>query len=396
MIGEMLQAKTRLQQAVDARDQELREIALAIHANPELSFHEYKAVQWLTKPLLEAGFKVKTGIVGLETAFRASWTGSKEGPTIALLAEYDALPGLGHACGHNLIGTAAVGAALALKDTFPDFPGTIEVFGTPAEEDGGGKIIMSDKGVFDHVDAAMMCHPRQSNMVMRGGLACVDATFKFYGKQAHASSEPDKGISALDALINSYVAINALRQFVKQDVRIHGIITKGGDAPNVVPEYCESVFYIRASTVKELRVVKEKIYNAVRHSAEAVEATCEIVEGLIYAERNNNKRLSDLFKDNLTLMGLEVTNPPEKGGIGSSDIGNVGQITATIHPYIRIGDVTPHTHEFREAARSETGLAGMNHAAKALAMTAYDLCADPEALREVREEFEKWKFASSI
>jgi amidohydrolase len=391
VIEQLLLAKKHIQQAVDARDLELREIALKIHSNPELAFNEYKAVHWLTEPLKKAGFEVETGIAGLETAFRASWSGSSEGPTIALLAEYDALPEIGHACGHNLIGTAAVGAALALKDCFPDFPGNIEVYGTPAEEDGGGKIIMCEKGVFNQVDAAMMCHPRQSNMVMRGGLACVDTTLKFYGKQAHASSEPEKGISALDALINSYVAINSLRQFFKQDVRIHGIITRGGDAPNVVPDYCEAKFMFRAPTVKELNVVRDKIYTVVRHCSEAVGATCEIGEGLIYAERNNNKYLSGLFKDNLTLMGLEVINPPERGGIGSSDIGNVGQITATIHPYFRIGDVTPHTAEFRDAACSEGGMTGLNQAAKALAMTAYDLCFDPDSLRQVRAEFELWK-----
>lgn len=394
MIKELLQAKKQIQQAVDVRDNELRELALKIHSNPELAFNEYKAVQWLTEPLKKAGFEVEIGIAGLETAFRASWTGGKEGPTIALLAEYDALPEIGHACGHNLIGTTAIGAALALKDAFPDLPGRIEVYGTPAEEDGGGKIIMTNQSIFDHVDAVMLCHPRQSNMVMRGGLACVDTTLKFYGKQAHASSEPDKGISALEALVNSYVAINSLRQFFKQDVRIHGIITKGGEAANIVPEYCEAKFMFRASTVRELKVVRDKIYSAVRHCTEAIGARLEIEEGLIYAERNNNKFLAGLFKDNLVSMGLEVTNPPEHGGIGSSDIGNVGQVTATIHPYFRIGDVRPHTPEFRDAAGSEEGMVGLNQAAKAMAMTAYDLCADPELLRQVREEFESWKLSN--
>ncbi|TVY11714.1 M20 family metallopeptidase [Paenibacillus cremeus] len=373
----------------------MRELALQIHSNPELAFNEHQAVQWLTEPLKKAGFEVEIGVAGLETAFRATWRGSAAGPTIALLAEYDALPEIGHACGHNLIGTTAVGAALALKDAFPELPGTIEVYGTPAEEDGGGKIIMTNHGVFDHVDAAMLCHPRQSFMVNRGGLACVDTTFKFYGKQAHASSEPEKGISALEALINSYVAINSLRQFFKQDVRIHGIITKGGEAANIVPEFCEAKFMFRASTVKELKVVREKIYTVVRHSTEAVGARVEIEEGLIYAERNNNKFLSGLFRDNLISMGIEVTNPPEHGGIGSSDIGNVGQVTATIHPYFRIGDVRPHTPEFRDAAGSEGGMLGLNQATKALAMTAYDLCSDPELLRQVRDEFEKWRASNN-
>ena len=391
---ERTDAKQRIQQAVDARDKQLREIALNIHANPELGFQEYQAVGWLTAPLKEAGFDVEVGIAGLDTAFRATWVGKEAGPTIALIGEYDALPELGHACGHNLIGTAAVGAALALKEAYPDLPGTLLVLGAPAEEGGGGKVIMCEEGVFDGVDAAMMCHPRSKNMVLRGGLARVLATLKFYGKQAHASASPEQGISALDAMINAFVAINSLRQFVKQDVRIHGVITKGGEAPNIVPAYCEAKLYVRAATVKDLIPVKEKLYAAVRYSAEAVGASCEIVEGFTYPERNNNKAMANLFQNNLHELGLEVEEPPKNGGLGSSDIGSVGQITATIHPYIRIGDANPHTPEFREAARSEGGMIGLNQAAKALAMTAYDLFANPSLMQEVREEFERWKAGS--
>ncbi|ULL13111.1 M20 family peptidase [Paenibacillus sp. H1-7] len=383
--------KTRIQQAVDARDGQLRAIAAQIHANPELSFHEHKAREWLIEPLEAAGFAVERGIAGLETSFRATWEGAPGGPVIALLAEYDALPAIGHACGHNLIGTASVGAALALKDACPQLPGKIVVLGTPAEEEGGGKIIMCNEGVFDDIDAAMMVHPQSKTMVLRGALACVDATFTFHGKQAHASSSPEKGISALDALINAFVAINSLRQFVKEDVRIHGIITKGGDAPNVVPELCEAVFILRAATVGELEKVREKVYRAVRSAAEGVGATVDIAEGLIYAERNNNKAMARLFQSNLEQMGIEVCDPPKKGGVGSSDIGNVGQITATIHPYIRIGDATTHTPDFCRLAGAEEGMIELNQAAKSLAMTAYDLCVDKEAFREVREEFEQWK-----
>ncbi|WP_400164457.1 M20 family metallopeptidase [Brevibacillus sp. TJ4] len=387
------ETKLAIQQAVDVRDAQLREIALHIHANPELGFTEHKAVQWLTAPLKEAGFDVEVGIAGLDTAFRATWVGKEDGPTIALIGEYDALPELGHACGHNLIGTAAVGAALALKEACPDLPGKLLVLGTPAEEGGGGKIYMCEAGVFDGVDAAMMCHPRSKNMVLRGGLARVLVTFRFHGKQAHASANPEQGVSALDAMINSFVAINSLRQFVKQDVRIHGIITKGGEAPNIVPAYCEAKLYIRAATVEEVYAVKEKVYAAVRHSSEAVGASCEIVEGLTYAERNNNKAMANLFKDNLEALGLVVEEPPPSGGLGSSDIGNVGQITATIHPYVRIGDAVPHTPQFREAAASEGGMVGLNQAAKALAMTAYDLYANPALMQAVRDEFEQWKAA---
>ncbi|WP_342602944.1 M20 family metallopeptidase [Peribacillus sp. FSL E2-0159] len=386
------EGKKSIQMAVDARDAQLRELALNIHAHPELSFHEYQAAKWLIEPLKKAGFSIEKGVANLETSFRATWEGHSGGPTIAILAEYDALAGLGHGCGHNIIGTSAIGAALALKDAHPDLPGKIVVLGTPAEEEGGGKIMMVEDGIFDDVDVAMMCHPQKQSMVLRGGLACVDASFKFYGKASHASSAPEKGISALDAVINTFVAVNSLRQFFKDDVRIHGIITKGGDATNVVPAYCEAEFLLRASTVEELKVVREKVYAAARHATEAIGARIEITEGLIYAERNNNKALAALFKDNLEMLGEVVCDPPAKGGIGSSDIGNVGQVTATIHPYIKItDDAITHTPEFVQAAASERGMIGLNKAAKALAMTAYEVCMNPQLLQEIREEFEGWK-----
>ncbi|WP_240342986.1 M20 family metallopeptidase [Paenibacillus sp. ALJ109b] len=383
--------KQKIKEAVDLIDPDLRELSLRIHANPELSFQEVQAQQWLTEPLEAAGFQVEKGISGLDTSFRAVWEGQSGGPTIALLAEYDALPRIGHACGHNLIGTSAVGAALALKEACPDLPGRIVVLGTPAEEEGGGKIIMVNDGVFNEMDAVMMCHPQQKTMVLRGALACVDATFTFHGKQAHAASSPEKGISALDALVNAYAGINSLRPYLKDDVRVNGIITKGGDAPNVVPELAEAVYIIRAKTVEELKVVMDKVYRVVRHAAEGVGATVDITEGLIYAERNNNKTLAGLFQQNLEDMGIEVHDPPQTGGVGSSDIGNVSQITAAIHPYIRLGDATTHTPEFARLAGAEEGMIELNRAAKALALTAFDLYADKAALQQVRDEFEAWK-----
>ncbi|OLO08366.1 amidohydrolase [Salinicola sp. MH3R3-1] len=383
--------KRILADVVDSLDEQLRRLALRLHANPELSFQEHQAMAWLTAPLQEAGFEVEMGIAGLETAFRARWQGAEGGPTIALLAEYDALPELGHACGHNLIGTASVGAALALKQAFPDLPGTILVIGTPAEEEGGGKIIQCQHGIFDEVDAAMLCHPRSKNMVLRGGLACVDAVFRFRGRAAHAASAPQDGISALDAVIQTFNGVNALRQLFTDDVRVHGIITHGGEATNIVPAYAEAKFLMRAANVKGLGVVRDKVFAAARGAAEASGARLEIEEGLTYAERNNNHALAGIFRRHLEDQGLEVEEPAAKGGIGSSDIGNVGQITATIHPYIRIGDCVPHTPEFAEAAGSEAGMQALSQATRALAMTAFELCVSPEAMAAVRGEFESWR-----
>jgi len=383
--------KAQIIAAVDLLAAPATELALNIHANPELSFEEVNSAAALIAPLRAAGFEIEEELGGLPTAFRATYDSGKPGPVIALLAEYDALVNLGHACGHNLIGTASVAAALALKQVSQFLTGRLEVIGTPAEEEGGGKIILSDKGIFDNADAVMMFHPRDKTMVVRGGLACVDAVFKFYGKAAHAASAPQNGISALDAVIHTFNGINALRQLFTDDVRVHGIITDGGSATNIVPAYSEAKFLMRADTVKGLAVVKQKVFDAARGAALMTGARLEIEEGLTYAERNNNLTLAGFFQQNLEAIGVEVVPPPLKGGIGSSDIGNVSQITAAIHPYIRIGDVLPHTPEFAVAAGSEAGLQGMLQAAKALAMTALDLCQDDTKLRAVREEFSNWQ-----
>lgn len=383
--------KDKIIYAVEQGGPAMRALALSLHQHPEISFEEHRSAAELIQPLRQAGFTVETGTGGLETAFRASWEQGTGGPTIAFLAEYDALPDLGHACGHNLIGTASVAAALALKAANVEFNGRIEVIGTPAEEDGGGKIIMVGKGVFDQVDAAMMFHPREKNMVVRGALACHDSTFKFYGKASHAASAPQLGISALDAVIHAFNGINALRQFFTDDVRVHGVITQGGSAANIVPAFAEAKFILRAATVSGLSEVRRKVYAAVRGAAEMTGAQLEIEEGLIYAERNNNLALAASFTDNMMQLGETCYDPPKSGGVGSSDIGNVSQVTAAIHPYLRIGDVTPHTPEFAEAAGSATGLNAMLTAAKALAMTAYDLCHDGEQLAAVKNEFIRWQ-----
>lgn len=392
MASQVEAAKARVLEAVDRLDADLRSLALRIHAHPEVSGQEFQAQRWLTEPLIEAGFEVELGIGGLPTAFRAVWRGTADGPVIGLLAEYDALPGVGHACGHNLIGTAAVGAALALRTALPDLPGRIEVIGCPMEEKGQGKVHLDRHGVFDHLDVAMLCHPGRRTMVVRGALSAVPVTFKFYGQPTHAAVSPEKGVSALDACIQAFNAINALRQMMPDGARIHGIITHGGEAVNVIPAYAEARFSIRAETTAGVQALKEKVYRAVRGAAESVGARVEIEEGFTYPERVNNLALAGLFGANLESLGVEI-QPPITTGIGSSDIAVVTHKTATIHPYIKIADeeVGSHSPEFRDAAGSETGLRGMRLAASALAMTAVDLCYDPERLRRVRSEFRAFK-----
>lgn len=391
----MKEQKNKIIYAVEQLRDAMTALSRDIHSHPELSFNEYRSSAALQQPLRDAGFILTQPLAELETAFIARYDSGKPGPRIALLAEYDALPELGHACGHNLIGTASVTAALALVQSGVLNSGCLEVIGTPAEEEGGGKIIMAEQGIFTDVDAVMMFHPREKNMVTRGALACVDAVFKFYGKAAHAASAPHLGISALDAVIQTFVGINGLRQFFTDDVRVHGIITHGGDATNIVPAYAEAKFLMRAATVTGLQTVRHKVFAAVEAAAAMSGARVEIEEGLTYAERNNNLALADLFQHNLLQLGLTTEAPPERGGVGSSDIGNVSQLTAAIHPYLRIGDVVPHTPEFAIAAASDAGIDAMLNAAKALAMTAFDL-QDPEHFQSVRQEFCAWQAAHSV
>jgi amidohydrolase len=382
--------KQRVCQEIDSREELLREIAKNIHDNPEVGWETPKAVSWLTEPLREAEFEVSKNVAGLSSAFTAEWP-KKSRPRVAIVAEYDALTGIGHGCGHNLIGTAAVGAALALKAGVPDLAGQVLVVGTPFEEGGGGKIIMVEKGVFTGTDAAMLCHPSRRSMVNRGGLAALSLTFKYYGKESHASSAPEQGISALDAVLMLFFGINQLRQFGPTGHRIHGIITKGGTAPNIIPAYAEATFSIRAINRKELVDLRRRVITIAEAAATATFARLEVVEGLTYAERHENPVLSQAFASNLSSLGERV-DPPVKG-IGSSDMGNVGEVCPMIHPYVKVADesVPNHTHEFAQAAGSEIGMQGMLKAAKALAMTTLDLCYDSALLESVKADYARYR-----
>jgi amidohydrolase len=386
--------KERVTVEVDARREQLIQIADTIHANPELGFEEFKAASLLTGVLEESGFSVERGVAGMETAFIATMQGQAETPVVALLAEYDALPGLGHACGHNIIAAAAVGAGLALRAALSELAGSIQVIGTPAEEGGGGKVIMVEAGVFDAVDAAMMIHPSGRNLLGRGALTAYPVAIEFYGKPAHAAAKPDEGINALEALVLTYNGINALRQHLRDDVRIHGIITHGGDAPNIVPEYTKAEFIVRAADTPYAMEVLEKVRACAEGAALATGARLEFGRpGPGYEARLPNPVLVSLFKDNLTALGLDVELATGNERLGSSDIGNVSQVVPAIHPYIAIGpeEIGGHTAEFEKASASPAGHDGLIHAAKALAMTAVDLLAEPTNLAEAKQAFARQK-----
>ena len=391
-MDEVERLKRRVIDDIDARRDELIRISDAIHANPELAFEEHEAAALLSSTLEENGFSLERGVAGLETAFVATWHGRETGPTVAILAEYDALPGLGHACGHNLIGTAAVAAGLAMKTVMADLAGTVQVIGTPAEESGGGKAIMVDDGVFDDVDAAMMMHPAGKALIGRGSLSLYPIKVEFFGKAAHASSWPDKGVNALDAMILTFTGINALRQHLRDDARIHGIITHGGDAPNIVPDYTAAKLMVRAADTPYAKEVLEKVRACAEGAERATGARLKFTQSEPrYDARLPNPKLVALAKDNMVALGLDVALATAEARMGSSDMGNVSQVVPAIHPYIAIGTpvLVGHSPEFEEASGSAAGHAGMINAAKTLAVTAVDLLAEPANLREAKQAFEE-------
>ena len=384
--------KTSVVGEIDARRQQLNELSLKIHANPEIAFQEVKSATWLTEYLKENGFSIEQGICGLATAFRASYGQGK--PVIAILAEYDALPKLGHACGHNIIATSAVGAGIAAKLAVDRFGGTILVIGTPGEEMEGGKVFMVDRGAFDGVDVAMMMHPGVRNTATIHGLACQSLEVEFFGKPAHAAARPAEGINALEAMIQSFTAINSLRQHIKSSARIHGIITDGGEAANVVPAHSAGYFIVRAEDDDYLDELKQKVINCFTGAATASGARLEYKWGEVrYSSLRNNLTLAQLFRRNIQSLGRKMPLFDSRVSFGSTDMGNVSQLVPGIHPLVAIApvNVLGHSPEFASAAASEKGTLGLLDAAKALAMTVVDLVANPEIVTRVKEEFRRGK-----
>lgn len=372
---------------IDARRQQLSELSVRIHSNPELCFQEVKAATWLTQYLEENGFCLERGICGLPTAFRGSYGQGK--PAIAILAEYDALPNLGHACGHNLIATWAVGAGVASKLAIDQFGGSILVIGTPAEERYCGKRIMAGMGAFDNLDVAMMAHPETRNIVATPTLACQFLEVEFFGKEAHAAANPEAGINALEAMLQSFTAINSLRQHIKDKARIHGIITKGGDAANIVPAYSAGTFIVRAEDDVYLDELRQRVINCFIGAATATGARLEYKDEIYYASMLNNLTLARLFRRNMQSLGRKVRLSDPSKIFASTDMGNISQLVPSIHPWVAIApaEVVLHSPQFASAAASVAGTHGFLDAAKALAMTVIDLVANPEIIIKVKEEF---------
>lgn len=368
-----------------------------IHQNPEIGNKEYFACKTLTDLLKDNGFEVDVNIAGHETGFVAKKKSkNKDGVTIGFLAEYDALPGLGHACGHNIIGTTSCAAAIALSTQLECIGGEIRVYGCPAEEGGEngsakGSFVRED--LFEGVDACLMIHPSNETSITGTSLAVDPVEFEYIGKAAHASGCPEKGINALDGVLQLFSGINALRQHVTDDVRIHGIITHGGDAPNIVPDYAKARFYIRAKSRKTLDGVTSKVKGIAEGAALATGAKVNI--NFFQNQVDNfyvNNKFNDLFIEVINELGEEI-NTDAKEGAGSTDAGNVSHVVPTLHPYISIGDknLVGHTVEFCEAACSDKGNKSVLIGAKALSLTGLRLLTDTEKLNDIKSEFEKNK-----
>jgi amidohydrolase len=386
----VVEMKKRIYEAIDQLEPRLVDLSLRIHRHPETKFKEYSASEWLAHATEEAGFDVEIGIGGLETAFRATYRGSEEGPVVAFLAEYDALPKLGHACGHNLIATGSLGAALGMKMGMSQVPGTLQLIGTPGEEGGGGKVILAEAGIFEDVDVAMMFHPSSRTILWKRALARRKLSIEFFGRSAHAASHPEKGISALDAILLTFQNINALREHIVDDARIHGIITDGGDAPNIVPDYSAALFYVRALDDDACDDLLENVRDCARAAALATGAEVKMDMEGAYRSLRTNMPLAEAFRGNLEAIGWTFEDVDPTAHIGSTDMGDVSHVTNTIHPYLSIGpeELVGHSTEFAEAAASAEGHRAMIDAAKALAATAADVLLRSSLLETVKSYFD--------
>ncbi len=389
---------------IEAAEGRLREVSRAIQAAPEVGYHEFEAAALLVDGLETHGFEVQKGLAGLPTSFRATLRGRDPGPTVALLAEYDALPEVGHGCGHNLIGAGALGAAIGLQAVMGELPGLLLVIGTPAEEftgrlhipgtpdhqraTGGGKIQMLEAGVFDDVDVCLMFHPSTENKVIESNLAFAVLELEFEGRPAHAAADPWNGVNALDGILLTYMGINALRQHIQTDTRIHGIITHGGDAANIIPERATASFMVRAPNRAGVEALVERVVHCAEGAALATGARL-IDRHLITVDNVRiNPTLQDTVIDNFVTLGAEP--PPPIRGYGSTDFGNVSQYRPGSHFYVGThpADMAWHSEAVAEGSVSDEAHAGMLLGSKVLAMTAIDLLSTPGLVDDIRRDFE--------
>ncbi len=383
-------AKQQVAEEVQYRARRLHHVAAEIHAHPELLFEERFAANLLASELEVAGLEVERGAYGLETAFAAR-RGQGDGPVVAILCEYDALPGIGHGCGHNLIAAAGAGAALAAATVAGEAGGRLMVLGTPAEEGGGGKVLMGERGAFDGIDAAMMVHPGGLDLTEPDAIAIATWRVTYSGRSAHAAAHPHRGRNALDAAVLGYNAVAALRQHITATERVHGVFLEAGEKPNIVPDRAVAEWYVRSATAASLQPLKERVLACLEAGAAAAGCTMEWEPTAPeYTDLRSNGRLLELYRANSARLGRPVEEPAHDHRIVcSTDMGNVSYWVPAIHPMVKASpdDVSLHSAAFAEAAASAEGEQALLDGAKAMAMTAVDLWLRPEVAREVRAAF---------
>lgn len=390
-MADLDRTKQRLCDEVDRWADDLLAASHEIHANPELCFNEHHAADVLCDLLERAGLTPERGAAGMETAFVAR--AGDAGPTVAVLCEYDALPEIGHACGHNIIGTAGLGAGLAAAALAAELGGRVRILGTPAEEGGGGKVPFVESGTFDDVAAALMVHPASADLSRMNAIAIQQAHVTYHGKAAHAAAAPWAGRNALDAAVLGYVNVAALRQHLRAGERVHGIFTEAGTAANVVPATARAHWYVRSPRRKGLDRLKERVVACLQAGADASGCAMDL-EWIdpAYDDMVDNRPLMDRYMANAARLGREVIDPGQSEEVvGSTDMGNVSYAVPSIHPMIKVAPsgVAIHTEDFAGWAASEDGDRGVLDGAKALAMTVADVWLDPELGEQARKDFEQ-------
>ena len=361
---------------IDNRAADLISISHEIHAHPDLNYQEKFAHDRLTQYIADSKIKVDRGAFELETAFDASVRGGS-GPTVAVLCEYDALPGIGHACGHNIIAAAGLGAGVALSAVAEVCGGNLRLMGTPAEEGGGGKIEMARKGAFNNIDAAMMIHPSDQDLARMNAIAIQQLFVRYQGLAAHAAVSPDKGKNALDAAVLGYMNVAALRQHIRPTERVHGIFTKSGEKPNIVPREAEMYWYVRSDTIESLQPLKARIAKCLEAGAMAADCTISFDwEKFTYADLADNLPLLTSYVQNSAQLGRDLTTDflPGTGG-GSTDMGNLSYLVPSIHPMLQVAPhgVSLHSAQFAEFTASKEADKAVLDGAKIMAMTAIDM-----------------------
>jgi amidohydrolase len=382
--------RTALDRSVDELASTLTALAARIHENPELRYEEHQASTWIAEMLRDtAGVEVERGTGGLPTSFRAKVGGGK-GPRIAILAEYDALPAIGHACGHNLIAAGAVGAFLAVARYAGGLPGTVEILGTPAEEGGAGKVRLIEAGALDGIDVAMMYHPYDRDILAHPSLASLWLEMSFHGTPSHAAAAPWDGQSALTACLETFRLVDSQRVHFRDGVRVHGFVTNGGQAVNIIPELASAEFSVRAKNAAERDRVRAIVERCARGAALACGVEVEIKLRPGYRDLRNNMIVARCFSRAMEELGRPIPDHDHRVGAGSTDMGDVSHAVPAIHPYLGIcdeGETICHQHRFAECAASERGYSTMLLAAKALARTAVELVEHPELVEQAKQEF---------